>query len=124
MMIAEWVKRVVWPMVLFDGLAAWELRRRRSARKAKGICTECGRRRAQPGKRNCLECQTEANACSQRTYRRRVAEGICPKCGGEPESPWVQCSTCRERDAYHREQRRDRGYVRPSRSKADGVKAN
>lgn len=123
-MIAEWIKRVVWPLVLFEGFSAWELQRRRDARKAKGVCTDCGERRAQPGKRMCRECQTDANLCSKRGYHRRTAAGICPRCGGEPESPWIECSSCRERQRYHRKQRQDRGYVRPSRRKADGVKAN
>ncbi len=94
-------------------LAAWELRRRRKARKRRGLCTDCGEREAMPGKRKCRTCQDGSNASSRSAYQERKAAGVCPKCGGARDSDLLECSTCRERQRAQRAKRKARGYVRP-----------
>ena len=89
--IADWWSRFAL------GFAAWELRRRRAARKSRNICTDCGERPARPGRRCCLACQVEANASSKRTYVARRDAGLCPRCGGERDSEYLECEGCRER---------------------------
>lgn len=74
-------------------------------RKAQGICTRCGKRKAAPGKAKCFVC-LEKDARSKRekyvakgtnANKERIANGICLKCGiNKADSPSKWCKECQE----------------------------
>jgi len=75
---------------------------RRAARIGAGLCTECGKAPARPGKRYCQPCADIATERSMNRFRRRkepcIRLGICPRCGLRQAMPGVKvCGVCSER---------------------------
>lgn len=82
----------------------------REARKAAGLCTECGERPPRPGYRDCWPCARERRQRVREALRRdpqgnrdRAADhyqalkdaGLCPGCKGERDGKTLFCSKCK-----------------------------
>ena len=77
-------------------------RRRAAERKAKGLCTKCGKRPPAPHRSQCGVCAAKRRPADLERYHRRTAEriarGLCPKCGKQPPAPDRQlCEPCNEK---------------------------
>ena len=77
--------------------------RRREKRKALGICTRCGSRKAMPGHTLCLECNIKMNRYARERKRKNGAipkearmEGLCIRCGAPVVPGKKLCRRCYE----------------------------
>lgn len=72
----------------------------RNERLARGLCSSCGRRKAEKGHTYCSRCMSY-------TYRQRIRKGLCGLCG-KPRDPRSQsmCTKClRKNRRYARKHR-------------------
>lgn len=70
------------------------------ARKAAGICTQCGKAPAVPGKVLCSDCSAERRAHTKRARVERVRDHRCAVCGGPLTGSryyYYDCAACSER---------------------------
>ena len=66
-----------------------------NARKASGICVDCGQH---PAKQSYTRCEV----CLQKRrnwWHERLDQGLCPKCGKPRQEDYTSCKVCRDRDA-------------------------
>jgi hypothetical protein len=69
-----------------------------SARKAAGLCVECGRQ-ARPGLTLCARCAEGSRKRIKRRRRTQKEKGYCALCGCRPRlSGKTMCVGCREKD--------------------------
>ena len=80
------------------------LRKRYAARKAQGLCTECGAVTEVPGRVRCGDCVARRSSYrdnnkveSGRRYRaKRLARGLCAHCNNPQRAGRTLCSDCAE----------------------------
>ena len=76
------------------------VRLRRAARRTAGMCTECGERRAAPGRDSCEPCLAKQRTAWAARAAERAAAGLCPHCGlRPPAADLATCEPCREANA-------------------------
>ena len=64
---------------------------RRERLKEQGLCYECGRVPARPGKLQCADCAKRSNA----SFRRNREKGLCERCGKvPPRDGRLTCAEC------------------------------
>ena len=78
--------------------------RRTAERRARGLCTKCGKRPPTQGRSQCEPCAAKKRPADRARHHRRtaerVAQGLCPKCGKRPPVPErSQCEPCLAKDA-------------------------
>lgn len=81
-------------------------KQRRETLEAMGLCTRCGKKKAAPGRKSCLECLEKARVYTKAWFnenpgygqarRERLREkGICTSCGKNPSADGrVYCNDC------------------------------
>lgn len=95
----------------------------RDVYKELGICTTCGKEKAEPNKASCWECleryrkyqakkrengnynKETANRLHREMYAKRKELGLCTKCGRKKQSAQVLCTECRIKN--NRRRRKD-----------------
>lgn len=68
-------------------------RAKRAGRIARGVCVDCGKRRAVGGM-TCRPCRVRTRAYLAGRYAAFKARGLCAKCGG-PRGTHAYCDSCR-----------------------------
>lgn len=76
-------------------------------RKARGLCTRCGKsdERVQSGKVLCAQCAAYARDTHKRYYQRMKQSGRCPRCGGKT-NVYVMCFQCRNEVSQYNHKRK------------------
>jgi hypothetical protein len=97
---------------------ATQSRRRYRARRAAGICTQCGHAPAEPGRPMCQACRLVTNEATRRYQRKHrivaVVLSLCTQCCQRERMPCTKwCGVCAEahteRQRAIREARRAQG---------------
>ena len=74
-------------------------RERREALALRGLCTRCGIRPAQSGRRQCFECNRLGAASWMDRADQRVKAGLCARCGKRPLKDGIRlCEQCAGRE--------------------------
>lgn len=74
-------------------------RERRDALALRGLCTRCGIRPAQSGRRQCFECNRLSTANWMARADQRVEAGLCARCGKRPLKDGIRlCEQCAGRE--------------------------
>lgn len=77
--------------------------------KAKGICVDCRKTPARPGKTRCGACAQKGSVKTQQKYWNLVSQGVCVQCHQAPARPdRVCCESCAETASRKEKRRRDR----------------
>lgn len=97
----------------------------RDARRAAGLCTQCGERATQ-GRAMCETCRAKARAARKKCVERKRENGKCVSCGNDAPQGYTKCEACREREKeYHKryaERCKEQGKcIRCGAEAADGV---
>ena len=76
--------------------------RRTAARRAQGLCLNCGKRPPAPHRSRCEPCAAKKRPADRARHHRRtaarLAAGMCPKCGKRPPAPGRStCEPCAEK---------------------------
>jgi len=68
----------------------------KAARRAKGLCLDCGRSPKQQNSDRCVSCLGKRRITRRLKYSKRLEQGLCPECGGERDiSPRdIFCREC------------------------------
>ena len=80
---------------------------------AAGLCSNCGKRPALPGRKVCAECRDKRRAINAKAYRSRAAEqrktyhnrkaaGLCVRCGKPAGNGQTMCEDCKARVKLYR----------------------
>lgn len=81
--------------------------------KAQGICMDCRKAPARPGKTRCETCAQRGLIQAKRKYRKLLRQGICAHCHRAPaRSGKTLCELCAELASDREKQRRDRHRMR------------
>jgi hypothetical protein len=79
---------------------------RMSRFKAHGLCTMCGRERAE-GRKLCVICQATGRKSSNKSKKMRREKGLCVGCGQQPALPdYLYCQGCKDRMTQERRVKR------------------
>lgn len=71
----------------------------RQERKAKGLCSQCGKNKVKPGRVTCPECIKKNKARREKLKEERIAKGLCTKCGKKKAAPGdTECKACRAKE--------------------------
>ena len=78
------------------------MRRRTAARRARGLCTRCGKVPALPDTDNCEACRDYYRVMALARFRRnsaaRRAAGLCVRCGERPPGHGtLECGPCKDK---------------------------
>lgn len=78
-------------------------KKNRDARKACGMCVDCGKRQALENKSLCDKCDNRKS----KSYKNKRVEraNACPKCGGKPKDGCKMCQVCLDREKNWRKPR-------------------
>lgn len=77
-------------------------------KREQGLCAECGKVPAMPGRVRCEACEEKAQGRQQARRERLRKQGLCVRCGGPTDSGGL-CFDCRVKssaDYYARKERR------------------
>lgn len=67
-------------------------------RKVEGICTKCGKEKADNGSSLCFSCKIKKNNKGRERYATRKTKNLCVFCNAEkPDDGHVLCADCREK---------------------------
>ena len=69
-------------------------RKRDEARRAAGLCTECGKHPPADGGASCESCRAARRAAERALYAARRAAGLCGTCGGPATDGGSRCPPC------------------------------
>lgn len=90
-------------------MTAEYFRERREALALRGLCTRCGIRPAQSGRRQCFECNRLGAARWMDRADQRVKAGLCARCGKRPLKDGIRlCEQCAGREKERSRERRQR----------------
>ena len=78
------------------------MRRRTAERRARGLCTRCGKVPSLPDNDNCESCRDYCRVKALERFRHnsaaRQAAGLCVRCGERPPARGtLECRPCRDR---------------------------
>ena len=95
---------------MYKGMISAEyFRERREALALRGLCTRCGIRPAQSGRRQCFECNRLGAASWMARADQRVKAGLCARCGKRPLKDGIRlCEQCAGREAERSREWRQR----------------
>lgn len=79
----------------------------RDARRAAGLCTQCGRQATQ-GYAMCETCRTKARVAQRKCVERRKANEKCVSCGKDAPQGYTKCEACREREKEYKKRYAER----------------
>ena len=85
-------------------------RKRDEARRAAGLCTECGKHPPADGGASCESCRAARRAAERALYAARRAAGECGRCGAPAPDGSARCERCA------------RSAAKPSRKKAKNAR--
>lgn len=85
---------------MYKGMTPTEyFRERREALARRGLCTRCGIRPAQQGRRQCFDCNRLGTANWMARADQRVQAGLCARCGKRPHRDGARtCDECAKRE--------------------------
>ena len=85
---------------MYKGMTPAEyFRERREALARRGLCTRCGIRPAQLGRRQCFDCNRLGAASWMDRADQRVKAGLCARCGKRPLKDGIRlCEQCAGRE--------------------------
>lgn len=85
---------------MYKGMTSADyFRERREALALRGLCTRCGIRPAQSGRRKCFECNRLGAASWMDRADQRVKAGLCARCGKRPLKDGIRlCEQCAGRE--------------------------
>lgn len=74
-------------------------RARRDGLAARGLCTRCGRKPPQAGKRECFDCALSSSKRHASRADKLLDAGLCSRCGKRPRKDGLRsCEQCAERE--------------------------
>ena len=74
--------------------------------KAAGICIQCGKEKALPGRIRCKECSQKGREYQNKIYQLYKEKGICVKCHQAKAEPGsASCRECSEKERINKKRR-------------------